>query len=281
MAQARAQAAGYVALAAAIFLAACGGGSSETSTPTTPPVTPPTNIVVAVSPTLAAVTTGQSQQFTATLTNTTSTSVSWSVDGTAGGSASVGTITAGGLYAPPVTAGSHTVTATSTVDTTKSSSGTIAVTDLAGVFTRHGDGARTGQNLQEYALTPTLVGSAGSFGKLFQCAIDGSAYAQPLYVANLAIAGGVHNVVFVATENDSVYAFDADASPCLTYWHESFVNGTSVVPVPASIPYQSSLLANWDILHEIGITGHRLFLQHALCGRQDPGDGSEQQHHLS
>ena len=254
-ARARAQSTGSIALAAAIFLAACGGGSSASSTPTTPPVNPASNIVVTVSPTLAAVTTSQPQQFTATLANTTSTSVSWSVDGTAGGSASVGTITTGGLYSPPGTAGTHTVTATSTLDTTKSSSGAIAVTDLPGVFSRHEDGARTGQNLQEYALTPAVVSSAGSFGKLFQCALDGSAYAQPLYVANLSIAGGVHNVVFVATENDSVYAFDADASPCVTYWHASFVNGSSVVPVPASVPYQSSLLANWDILNEIGITG--------------------------
>jgi hypothetical protein len=89
----------------------------------------------------------------------------------------------------------------------------------------------------------------------FQCSLDGSAYAQPLYVANLSIGGGVHNVVFVATENDSVYAFDADAASCVTYWHASFVNGTTVIPVPASTPYQSTLLANWDILNEIGITG--------------------------
>jgi hypothetical protein len=241
-----------------VLLAACGGGSSGSTASTTPPVTPPTNIVVAVSPSLAAVTTSQSQQFTATLTNTTSTSVTWSVDGTAAGSAGVGTISSGGLYTPSIAAGAvgtHTVTATSTVDTTKSGSGTVAVTDLAGVFTRHNDGARTGQNLQEYALTPAVVGGAGKFGKLFQCTIDGSAYAQPLYVANLVIANAAHNVLFVATENDSVYAFDADASPCVTYWHASFVNGTTIVPVPASIPYQSSLLANWDILYQIGITG--------------------------
>jgi len=252
--QSFARAAGLFALSATFFLVACGGGSSAGTASTTPPPTP-TNIVVTVSPSLAAVTTGQPQQFTAALANTTSTSVTWTVDGTAGGNAGIGTITSSGLYAPPSTAGTHTVTATSTVDTTKSGSGTVAVTDLAGVFTRHNDGARTGQNLHEYALTPSVVGGAGNFGKLFQCTTDGSAYAQPLYVANLAISGGVHNVVFVATENDSVYAFDADASPCVTYWHVSFVNGTSVVPVPASIPYQSSLLANWDILNEIGITG--------------------------
>jgi hypothetical protein len=214
-----------------------------------------TNIMVTVSPRRAAVTTSEPRQFAAKLANTTSTGVSWSVDGIDGGNTVVGTITSGGLYAPSSKAGTHTITATSTVDPTKSGSSTLAVTDLAGVFTHHNDGARTGQNLQEYALTPAVVGGSGNFGKLFECSVDGTTYAQPLYVANLAIASGVHNVVFVATEHDSVYAFDADASPCVTYWHVSFVNGTSVTTVPASVPYESTLPVNQDLLNEIGITG--------------------------
>jgi hypothetical protein len=239
-----------VMLVAALALAACGGGSSGSSS--TPPVT---NIVVTVSPSLAALTTSEPQQFAATLANTTSTSVDWSVDGISGGNSQVGTITSGGLFTPPSAAGTHKITATSTVDPTKSNSGTVAVTDLAGIFTRHSDAASTGQNLHEYALTPAVVGGSGNFGKLFQCSVDGTVYAQPLYVANLAIGGGVHNVIFVATEHDSVYAFDADAAACLTYWHMSFVNGTTVTTVPPSIPYESTNIDVLDILNEIGITG--------------------------
>ena len=69
--------------------------------------------------------------------------------------------------------------------------------------------ARTGLNDQETLLTPANV-SGGSFGKLFSYAVDGYVYAQPLYISNLSINGSSHNVVFVATEMATVYAFDAD-----------------------------------------------------------------------
>ena len=63
-------------------------------------------------------------------------------------------------------------------------------------------------------LSPSTV-SPATFGKLFSCPIDGYAYAQPLYVPNLMISGGMHNVVFVATEMDSLFAFDADTCALL------------------------------------------------------------------
>ena len=79
------------------------------------------------------------------------------------------------------------------------------------VLTYHNNVARTGSNLAETTLTPSNVNSA-TFGKLFQATLDGVVDAQPLYVAGVAIPSqGTHNVLIVATENDSLYALDADS----------------------------------------------------------------------
>ena len=89
------------------------------------------------------------------------------------------------------------------------------------VLTWHNDNARTGQNLQETTLTPANV-NASSFQKLFVINVDGKVDAQPLYVPGLSIPGsGVHNVLFVVTEHDSAYAFDADTGGQL--WHVSLL----------------------------------------------------------
>ena len=112
----------------------------------------------------------------------------------------------------------------------------LAPSGAVSVLTRQNDNQHTGQYLQETTLTPTNVNS-GSFGKVFSYPVDGQVYAQPLYVQNLTMAqGGVHNVVFVATEYDSVYAFDADSAALNPnpLWHVSFLNPPSVAPVPCS-----------------------------------------------
>jgi hypothetical protein len=89
------------------------------------------------------------------------------------------------------------------------------------VLTWHNDNARTGQNLTETILTPANVTYA-TFGKLYTVPVDGKVDAQPLYVSGLTIAGqSSKNVVFAATENDSVYAFDADSGT--VYWQVSLV----------------------------------------------------------
>ena len=95
---------------------------------------------------------------------------------------------------------------------------------FAGVFTQHNDNARTGQNLIETVLTTTNINST-KFGKVFSYPVDGQVYAQPLYVPNVSVPGqGVHNVLYVATENDTLYAFDADGLTPHTLWQVSFIN---------------------------------------------------------
>lgn len=103
----------------------------------------------------------------------------------------------------------------------------------AGTLTYRNDNARSGLNLQEVILTPANVNPA-TFGLLFSYPVDGFVYAQPLYMPNVTIGGQVHNVLFVATEHDSVYAFDADNPASGLLWQTSFINpdvGVTTVPL--------------------------------------------------
>ena len=113
-----------------------------------------------------------------------------------------------------------------------------------------------GLNTQETVLSPSTVNQT-AFGKLANAAVDGYVYAQPLYKANLMIGGMAHNVAFVATEHDGLYAFDVVPDPTTptglkltTLWQRSFINpAAGITPVP------NGDVGTGDIVPEVGITG--------------------------
>jgi hypothetical protein len=104
---------------------------------------------------------------------------------------------------------------------------------FTGVLTQHNDNGRTGQNVSETVLTPQNV-AAKTFGKVFSFSVDGQIYSQPLYVPNVTIPGkGTHNMVYVETQNDSLYGFDADGLSSTPLLQLSFVNpAQGITPVP-------------------------------------------------
>ena len=205
-------------------------------------------VTITVTPAHAAVTTTtQTQQFSASGSN-----VTWMVDGVVGGNSTVGTITASGLYTPPAKAGTHKIKAESGKI---SGTATVYVTDLTAVLTHHNDVARDGVNSREFALSNTTVTTA-TFGKLFSCSVTGAIYTQPLWLKGVTIAGGTHNVTFVATQHDTAYLFDADASPCVTYWNVNLLDtlhgGTTG---EAPVAWNDVGYCYGDIYPEAGVTG--------------------------
>lgn len=207
---------------------------------------------LSISPPLSSVTTSQTLQLQVTTAGVSNTRVNWAVDCVPIGNCSTGTITQSGLYMPPNAAGTHFITAALIANPSVIGSAQVEVTDLAGTLTWRNDNSRSGQNQKELALAPATVASS-TFGRLFSCLLDGYAYAQPLYLANLAIPGkGTRNVVFVTTEKDTIYAFDADANanPCVPLWQRSLIPaGEEAVPIP------NMDIANTDIAPFVGITG--------------------------
>ncbi len=100
--------------------------------------------------------------------------------------------------------------------------GSIAAVSQVNVLTQHNDLARTGANLHETVLNPANV-NGKHFGMLFKRVLDDQVYGQPLLATNVKIGGGTHDVVFVTTVNNSVYAFDAnDSTAAVPIWHVNF-----------------------------------------------------------
>jgi hypothetical protein len=125
----------------------------------------------------------------------------------------------------------------------------VVASAAAQVTTSQYDNSRTGATLTEKILSPQNV-NAKQFGKLGAFKVDGAVYAQPLHLPSVEVLGkGTHNVVFIATEHDSVYAFDAERPGDPPLWHVNFLDKERGVTVPSEDDAQCPF-----IRPEVGIT---------------------------
>jgi hypothetical protein len=227
---------------------------------------------MALSPAGSLLAPATTQQFTAAIQGLTNTTVNWSVDDVTGGNSSVGTISSNGLYTAPFRIGAHTISAASVANprATATTSLTVVNTSPGAVLTYHNDDARDGAFTAETTLRPSVVNST-QFEKLRSYPVDGQLYAQPLFIPQLAIGGAKHNVVFAATENDTVYAFDADGTQTTPLWSVSLgvpsprndaegvnpvlgVTSTPVIDVTTNTMYVLAQTVSGPFLHALDIT---------------------------
>ncbi len=216
-----------VSVLALTVLAACGGGSSGGGggNPVAPEIT--------VQPVNQTVTAGGTATFSVTATGTAPLNYQWQNAATA---TNIAGATSSSYSISNTTIGESGMTFLVIVSNASDSqtSNTVTLTvnpapppNSVSVLTYHNDVGRTGQNLNETVLTPSNVNST-QFGLIGTITVDGLVDAEPLYVGGMTINGGTHNVLFVATESDSVYAFDADTFGQL--WHNALLNGTGESP---------------------------------------------------
>lgn len=234
-----------------------------------------TPVILIIVPQNASVTPLGTRQFTVSVQGIENVAVTWSVDGISGGNPSVGTIGLNGRYTAPNNTGTHIISATAvgvpsySVDATAN-----VITAPPGVtplLTYHNDLARDGANQQETTLKPSNV-NPQQFGKLMSLPVDGQIYAQPLYVPNLAINGVQHNVVFVATENDTVYAFDGDGLSDTPLWNKHLASplhindqeGIKPLLGITSTPVIDSLTGIMYVLTDGLENGSKVYRLHAL-----------------
>jgi uncharacterized protein (UPF0548 family) len=222
-------------------------GSAPSSTVTLTVDAASTKPSITTQPASVTVTVGQTATFTVAATGAAPLTYQWTKNGT-----NVGTNSA--TYTTAATTSSDNgaqiqVTVSNSAGSTPSSMVTLTVTSTlpppssANVLTYHNDVGRTGQNLNETILTHSNVNST-NFGKKAFLTTDGLVDAEPLYVSNLQIGGATHNVVFVVTEHNSVYAFDAD----------TFTQLWKVSMTPSGETSSDAVSGCGQVTPEIGIT---------------------------
>ena len=202
---------------------------SATSNAATLSVTSTTKPAITTQPANQSVTVGATATFTVVASGTAPLTYQWIQ-----GSTNIPNSNSPSFTTPAATAADNgetfKVMVSNSAGSVTSTPATLTVTSVstgsANVLTYHNDNARTGQNLSETTLTTANV-TAATFGKIgFFSTLEGNAStalvdAEPLYVSNLTVAGASHNVLFVATEHDSVFAFDADTGAQL--WKTSLL----------------------------------------------------------
>jgi hypothetical protein len=235
-----------LALLFPMVLAACGGSGNVNlgASPNPPAKVAPT---INAQPTDQTATVGQTATFSVMAAGDTPLTYQWNKNG-----AAVSGATSASYTTPATTsADNHAlfqVTVSNDAGSVTSSTATLTVS-AAGtpsrgtdVLTYKNDLSRSGQNLTESALTTANVTSSG-FGLLRNLTVDGKVDAQPLYLSALNISGGTHNVVYAATEHESVYAFDADTGS--TLWQVSLLKSGETT---------SDIHGCNQVVPEIGIT---------------------------
>jgi len=180
--------------------------------------------MIATQPVNQSVAVGLAATFSVMATGTAPLTYQWQKN-----NANISGATSASYTTPPTVSGDNGATfrvvVTNSAGIAMSNSATLTVNPVSvstgtDVTTYHNDVARTGQNIAESKLTQANVNST-TFGLLRNLSVDGKVDAEPLYLSQLSLAGTAHNVVFIATEHDSVYAFDADTGAQL--WRVSLL----------------------------------------------------------
>jgi hypothetical protein len=241
---------------AALTLASCGGGGGKGggSIGSNPPVAP----AITSQPTSQSVTAPASATFSTTASGTAPLSYQWQEN-----NSNIAGATSASYTTPPTTSAddgsTFDVVVTNSAGSATSNTVTLSVSTTStptntDIVTFHNDVARTGLNSTETMLTQANV-NMHTFGLLRNLAVDGRVDAEPLYLSGLMVNGAAHNVVFVETESESVYAFDSDTG--VTLWQDTVSN-----LLPAGETASDSRGCS-QVMPTIGITATPVIDRHA------------------